>query len=203
MMHEEFSSDLFVQRTKEILNQYAEAYKAGNFTKYHDVTLSVNCLYGLLMVPEQRYESKLSSEDAITFLETNKIQSSEISVEAIENNPGVARIDIGFNNMIRGIRNGLAHWENSDQENHNKTTDKKYDADHNVDYHKNDKGVVDFITIHGMYCGWKKIVTVTFYLFQGDQPANPIEKLIELIKESPLQGETVRVSSTLQTPDSQ
>ena len=166
MLHEKFSSELFIKRTKEIMNQYLEKCSTDPDI-FYDITLSINCLYGLLMMPAKKYYKKLPDDEVHSYLKQKGIDETEISVTSKLINGNKPQL-ITFKNMIFGIRNGLAHWEEKD---------KKLDGTHNIEYRKNDAGRVDNIIIKGIIERETTEVTVTFII----NDKNPIKKLIDLI----------------------
>ena len=109
MLHEKFSSELFIKRTKKIMNQYLEKCSKDPDI-FYDITLSINCLYGLLMMPAQKYYKKLPNDEVHSYLKRKGIDETEISVTSKLIN-GNKQQSITFKKMLFGIRNGLAHWE--------------------------------------------------------------------------------------------
>ncbi|GHV77926.1 hypothetical protein AGMMS49942_27470 [Spirochaetia bacterium] len=176
MLHEEFSYELFRERTKKLLEQYNNIIKQTTpLEDWYDVTLSVNCLYGLLMVVSEKYRGHLPEDDAVEYLRSNGIDENKIKISAVLNCHGCDKafasrpITITFQDLITGIRNGLAHWE----DNRNKK-----DYKDNVSYKKSDDGHVTEIVIKGKIHNFKVLVTATFLMGPDN---NPIFDLVQLI----------------------
>jgi len=79
MLHEEFSSELFIKRTKDIIKQYLEKCSTDS-DSFYDITLSINCLYGLLMMPAKKYYDTLPNDEAHSYLKQKGFDETEISV---------------------------------------------------------------------------------------------------------------------------
>jgi hypothetical protein len=176
MEHEEFTPEEFRKRTWKILEQYEKAYKASPET-FYDVTLAVNCLFGLLIEPTEEFWKNLPTEKkAITFFKDKGITDC-ILIEALNKNSGDISAGILLKDFIIGLRNGLAHWGSKpDARNHNT------DGTRNVDYKKNDKGVVEKVRITGTLHNFTTTVTATFCLFNKDGKAdNSISKFLKLV----------------------
>jgi hypothetical protein len=175
MMQGDFSYDVFRERTKKLLEQYKDIIQPNvSRDELYDVTLIVNCLYGLLMVPTEKYKGLLPNEDAVQYLREKHISEDKIEVSSVLNchkcdNTCVDRSrPITFQNLITGIRNGLAHWDGSN--NHD-----------NVLYEKDGNGHVTNLVIKGLILDYTVTVTVTFHLTND---SNPILDLIRLIPSS-------------------
>ncbi len=167
MITEKFSSGLFINRTKEIIKQYSEKFSTDPNT-FYDITLSINCLYGLLMMPSKKYINKLSKEEAVSYLLKNKIDCSQIKVNAKKLNNNVDAC-ITFKEMITGLRNGLAHWGEKSN---------KWDGRNNIEYITSDSSKdVMKIVIRGPIKDYKMRAEVIFIVNR----INSITKLIELI----------------------
>jgi hypothetical protein len=165
LIPEKFSSDLFITRTKEIIKQYSDKFSSDPNT-FYDITLGINCLYGLLMMPLKKY--KLSEEEATSYLSKNMIDCSQIKVNAKTLNDNVDAC-ITFKEMITGLRNGLAHWEEKSN---------KCDGRNNIEYITSDSSKdVMKIVIRGLIKGYKVRVEVIFIVDR----INSITKLIELV----------------------
>jgi hypothetical protein len=90
----------FTKRTLSIIEQYKER-ECYLVDQYFDVTLLLNCLLGLIVLPR---ESKLNS---ITDCELpNKIKSTIIYAKDKNENS----ISLKFNEYIIGLRNGIVHF---------------------------------------------------------------------------------------------
>jgi hypothetical protein len=177
MMDEKLTVEEFSRRTGEILKQYSNLTNI-NHAEFYDVTLLVNCMYGLLSMPEQKHFDKLSDAHALNYLRKNEISNIDISVyntgspNQVEQPP-----EITFQELIKGLRNGLAHWGKPGDNNAHKDKD-KYDGTDNVSYIKGNSRQVEKLCIKGTIKGFKKTVEVTFDL---TQEKNPVLALVELI----------------------
>lgn len=180
MMHEDFSFDLFIERTKKILDQYLEKYSEKPEACF-DITLSINCLYGLLMMPLKKLFNTISEEEVCSYLEKNKIEKTQITVESKHKNDNTS-IQITFKEMLMGIRNGLAHWEEKDG---------KYGGTGDVKFEKNTADYVDRIIIKGQITRKREVINgtkkekeeifVTVHFNIKEDSENSIKKLIDLL----------------------
>ena len=94
------TEDEFTQHTLKIIEQYKER-ECYLGDQYFDVTLLLNCLLGLIVLP---CASKL---DSITDCELpNNIKSTIIYAKDKNGNS----ITLKFNEYIIGLRNGVAHF---------------------------------------------------------------------------------------------
>lgn len=106
----------FVPYTKKLLEQYNH-YIVNNSeicdTDKHEITLLVNCLFGLLMVPNKLYYESLNTSKTLDDLNNEFKQA--ITFETLENRTN--RI-LSFKDVILSLRNGLGHWfENRNNDN--------------------------------------------------------------------------------------
>ena len=107
----------FINRTEKILEQYTTSVgpklqSENKESEYYDVTLFINCLYGLLMMPSKLYYDNLKeaskNKTANEFLKENKL-SKVIYFTTTPNK------EISLLEFIRSIRNGMAHWEDENK----------------------------------------------------------------------------------------
>jgi hypothetical protein len=167
MIVEKFSSDLFIKRTKEIIKQYSDKFSS-ELDKYYDVTLSINCLYGLLMMPSKKYFDQISEEEAVSYLPKRDIDNLLIKVSAKDLKNNTDR-SITFKEMVTGIRNGLAHWEQNSN---------KWDGRNNINFITDEVSkYVKTVVIKGPINDYQIEVEVTFDVTK----INTIMKLIELL----------------------
>lgn len=94
----------FIQRTNQIIKQYKdqEAYLGEN---YYDVTLNLNCMLGLVVLPRESKINSLQDKDIPA-----KIRHTLISVKDKKNKI----INIKFKEYIIGLRNGIIHFGKND-----------------------------------------------------------------------------------------
>lgn len=108
--------------TKQILEQYKEYIvkdKSISKKEQHEVTLFINCLFGLLMVPcEQNYEN-LSSDLRISDINERFKGSIECSAK---NKSSSQEENLTFKEFIQSLRNGLGHWFESPNKSNKYTT---------------------------------------------------------------------------------
>lgn len=95
----------FIERTKKIINDYKGTY---------NITLLLNCLLGLIVLPSEFYRRKLR-----TFFNTNIYDIPEIEelIVGITFNPTRrenhqwVNDEQNFRNLIKKVRNGVSHQE--------------------------------------------------------------------------------------------
>jgi len=174
MLHEQFSANMFIKRTKKIIEQYKEKLSSCE-DDYYDVTLSINCLYGLLMMAYKKNQNTISKKEARIYLTENGINENEIGYES-KLKLDSSNIQITFDELIRGIRNGLAHWEESNS---------SYKS--HVEFVSNNQNIVNKVIIIGQIVRNKttieprKEIIIKVELFITDTSENSIVKLIRLI----------------------
>jgi hypothetical protein len=90
----------FIERTKAILTQYRarESYLGD---QYFNVTLMLNCMMALVVLPREHKINGISDKAIPSILEKTHLISVNESGTAIE---------IGFKKYIIGLRNGIVHW---------------------------------------------------------------------------------------------
>lgn len=170
-MKENFDHSLFVERTKQIIQQYLpQENDLGE--KYYDVTLCVNCLCGLIMMPMKENYKKLSDRvekrDAKAFLHSRGILDTEVSVHGYMRGSGEMNITLSLVEMVSAIRNGLSHWRDTGIGNNNGES---------IVFHKNDQGVIEHMKITGLIGKYSKVIEVTI----GMNGCKPILSLIDVI----------------------
>lgn len=89
----------FVKRTLKILVQYEKKLTLPKSEKY-EVTLFINCLMGLIVVPQQFWSKEMN--DRITDYE--KVIPSKKNISFIED-------EYNFINVFRHLRNAAAHGQ--------------------------------------------------------------------------------------------
>lgn len=87
----------FIKRTKSIIHQY-EDFSSENKERY-EVTLKINCLFGLLIIPKTAYYSEFRSSITVK-------DGSKYYIEI--NNKQVETCDSKI--LFHCLRNALAHW---------------------------------------------------------------------------------------------
>ncbi len=90
----------FIDRTNKIINQYSNLEgKLGE--KFYDVTLYLNCLLGLLVLPREWKLEQLSDKEIPTSIKNTLIKAVDQ-----KNN----KIEVTFKEYIIGLRNGIVHF---------------------------------------------------------------------------------------------
>ena len=90
----------FIERTSSIIQQYqAQENKLG--TEFYDVTLYLNCLLGLVILPREWKINELSDKS----IPDNILKT----LTKVQDTNGKA-IEIGFKEYIIGLRNGIVHF---------------------------------------------------------------------------------------------
>jgi len=93
----------FILRTRKILKQY-ENQKDALWNEFYDITLLLNCLLGLVVLPR---ESELNNLPSIPI----PAQISNILISSFDENWD--KIAVDFNEFIVWLRNGIVHrWQN-------------------------------------------------------------------------------------------
>lgn len=85
----------FLKRTIELVKQYKTLKNSADLD-YFNVTLSINCFFGTIIMPKANWYEKLSSV---------QIGADEISGVLIKGNN-----HINLQELLHCIRNGIAHW---------------------------------------------------------------------------------------------
>ena len=111
--YEHFVND-FIKRTQVNLSTIDEIAESGNESEVYEITQLINSLFGLLIVPFERYkkveEDELKSKDGY-----NELVSSIKSIKRLYTNYEDDRDDLGnfkVSNFIKHLRNALAHLGN-------------------------------------------------------------------------------------------
>ncbi|MGM5631322.1 HEPN family nuclease [Apibacter raozihei] len=87
----------FITRTRKILEQY-NSLNLGN--EKYEITLFMNCLVGLLIIPQQHWYDKLP---------TNSIERKDWGI-AKEDIIKIAKEDYSVKNVARHLRNSISHY---------------------------------------------------------------------------------------------
>ena len=104
----------FILRTERIISQYNEIVQnvlcsKNKENEFFDTTLFINCLYGLLMMPSKlNHNNLLKYKNAKKFLCDNNLEKAIIF--SVSNGK-----EISLEELIRSIRNGMAHWEENEK----------------------------------------------------------------------------------------
>jgi len=93
----------FFKRTVEIIGQY-ETLKVSLGTKFNDVTLAVNCFFGIIILAKAHWYNQLASKN-ITISDSDGI----IVIKKIDTRMQ-KQSDINLQEILHCLRNGLAHW---------------------------------------------------------------------------------------------
>ncbi|MDR0436882.1 MAG: hypothetical protein LBH22_01120 [Bacteroidales bacterium] len=94
----------FVKRTKKITEQYKEY--GGNF----DVTLLLNCLVGLLIIPYEDLRRKLPEKLPEKIIDRENWGISEHDISIILDRDGMEERK-SVKNVAKHLRNSIAHYE--------------------------------------------------------------------------------------------
>ena len=100
----------FIVRTRELIRQYEEHVistleRDSRDSECYDMTLLINCFYGLLMMPSKLNYNKLKKyDDAEQFLKEKGFDDEISFVKSCKRK-------ISLEEFVRSIRNGLGHWE--------------------------------------------------------------------------------------------
>lgn len=96
--HDELMKDFF-KRTFKILDQYNKL-KYGE-KEYYNVTLLINCLFGIVIMPKSHWHRKINDNKFIS-------NNDNIVVEIGGKKGTLENYNIGF--IMNSLRNSLAHW---------------------------------------------------------------------------------------------
>jgi len=93
----------FFKRSIEILSQY-ENIKSDLGDDYHDVTLTINCFFGIIILPKANwydelglYTLNIDANDGIKIERKIGVTSNEVN-------------SINLKEILHCLRNGIAHW---------------------------------------------------------------------------------------------
>jgi hypothetical protein len=92
----------FIKRTKKIIEQYEQLVMPKD--ERYETTLLLNCLLGLLIIPEQKWFNNLPS----TIITETEWGIDPNLISLIKNNKGIDE-DKSVANIVRHLRNSLAH----------------------------------------------------------------------------------------------
>lgn len=160
----------FISRTETILSQYNEIVATKlesehRESEFYDVSLFINCLYGLLMMPSKLNKSVLKKyENAKDFLSKNGF-SDAISFTA------EPKKEISLEEFVRSIRNGMGHW---------KDDEKKKLKNQGFDYEPKTEGaLIGSIIIRGSFC--ETILTTTVLNIASEANRSKILEFLKII----------------------
>lgn len=91
----------FIKRTQLLLEEY-HSYS----NRKYEVTLTLNCLFGLLIMPKAAYYKKLRGE---------KIVFASSDIELYHNTKKVSECNAQI--FFHALRNGISHWLENGNEN--------------------------------------------------------------------------------------
>jgi len=148
------TADEFIKRTKKIVEQYnkQECYYGSDF---YNVTLLVNCLLGLIIVPR---ENKLNSLTD-TAIPKNLLATIKAAVDQSGNN-----ITIKFKEYIIGLRNGVVHFSSNDSLSFN-----------------NNSGKIESLEIIGKTNKKKNTITYFFKLNDSNQLEIAVNEILNYV----------------------
>ena len=160
----------FISRTETILSQYNEIVATKlesehRESEFYDVSLFINCLYGLLMMPSKLNKSVLKKyENAKDFLSKNGF-SDAISFTA------EPKKEISLEEFVRSIRNGMGHWKDDKIE---KLKNQGFDYEP-----KTEGALIGSIIIRGSFC--ETILTTTVLNIASEANRNKILEFLKII----------------------
>lgn len=160
----------FISRTETILSQYNEIVATKlesehREREFYDVSLFINCLYGLLMMPSKLNKSVLKKyENAKDFLSKNGFSDAiSFTLEP--------KKEISLEEFVRSIRNGMGHWKD----------DKiKKLKNQGFDYEPKTEGaLIESIIIRGSFC--ETILTTTVLNIASEANRSKILEFLKII----------------------
>lgn len=160
----------FISRTETILSQYNEIVATKlesehRESEFYDVSLFINCLYGLLMMPSKLNKSVLKKyENAKDFLSKNGFSDAiSFTLEP--------KKEISLEEFVRSIRNGMGHWKD----------DKiKKLKNQGFDYEPKTEGaLIGSIIIRGSFC--ETILTTTVLNIASEANRSKILEFLKII----------------------
>lgn len=163
----------FISRTETILSQYNEIVATKleaehRESEFYDVSLFINCLYGLLMMPSKLNKSVLEKyENATDFLSEHGFSDAIFFTAE-------PKKEINLEEFVRSIRNGMGHW---------KDDEKKKLKNQGFDYEPKTEGaIIEKIIIHGSF-GYKSktILTTTVLNIASEANRNKILGFLKFI----------------------
>ena len=144
----------FIDRTKKIISQYKERESyLGN--EYYDVTLLLNCLLGLVVIPREKSIDSLQDIDIPECLKKTIHSSTDKDGQSI---------NIQFKEYIVGLRNGIVHFS----------------KDESLNF-RNKDGKIDRVEINGSTKNYKHKIVYHFNLGNGNEIESAIEKILNYI----------------------
>ena len=160
----------FISRTETILSQYNEIVATKlesehRESEFYDVSLFINCLYGLLMMPSKLNKSVLKKyENAKDFLSKNGFSDAiSFTLEP--------KKEISLEEFVRSIRNGMGHWKDD------KITKLKNQG---FDYEPKTEGaLIGSIIIRGSFC--ETILTTTVLNIASEANRSKILEFLKII----------------------
>lgn len=160
----------FISRTETILSQYNEIVATKlesehRESEFYDVSLFINCLYGLLMMPSKLNKSVLKKyENAKDFLSKNGFSDAiSFTLEP--------KKEISLEEFVRSIRNGMGHW---------KDDEKKKLKNQGFDYEPKTEGaLIGSIIIRGSFC--ETILTTTVLNIASEANRSKILEFLKII----------------------
>ena len=160
----------FISRTETIISQYNEIVATKlesehRESEFYDVSLFINCLYGLLMMPSKLNKSVLKKyENAKDFLSKNGFSDAiSFTLEP--------KKEISLEEFVRSIRNGMGHWKD----------DKiKKLKNQGFDYEPKTEGaLIGSIIIRGSFC--ETILTTTVLNIASEANRSKILEFLKII----------------------
>jgi len=153
------TEEIFIQRTWEIIKQYREN-KSKLSSDYYDVTLFINCLLGLVIMPRNHLKK-------ITFGGPDDRELNpdiKGTVLSTKNDIGNS-FDLKLTEYIIGLRNGIAH------QNLSNTSLFSVDADNNI----------SSIKITGTTCDYKHTIEYKFKMDDVELLEKVINEILSFI----------------------
>ena len=144
----------FIQRTLNIIAQY-KRQESHLGTEYYDVTLLLNCLLGLVVLPRESKLDKFPDSEIPETIRPTLISAKDKSAKDIQ---------IKFKEYIIGLRNGIVHFGKA-----------------NSLSFKNENGQIAFIEITGETNRHKHILHYRFNLSFGNQLESVVREVLKFI----------------------
>lgn len=150
----------FMMRTKKIISQYTELESCLG-REFYDVTLLLNCLLGLIVLPrEWRIDRNSIDKDIPSNIKNTLVSAKHKNGNNIED-------EIRLNEYIIGLRNGIVHWGKNDSL--------------SFSYYK---GKISTIVIEGETNNWTHKLKYKFDLKSGNELSSVIDEVFRFIEES-------------------
>lgn len=152
------TEEVFIQRTLDIIKQYREA-KGQSKEEYYDVTLLFNCLLGLVIMPNEHFQSSMTGKGGDR--ELSKDMKKTVTATDEKGN----QLDIKLIEYIIGLRNGMAHKR----------------LDNKSFFSTNDSNSISLIKIEGTTSSKKHNIEYQFRVDEENQLEKVIKEILDFI----------------------